>query len=36
VDVGTDILNFTRLRWFDAREGMAKNVIEDVIDPRAA
>jgi hypothetical protein len=24
------------VHWFDAREGMAKNVIEDVIDPRAA
>jgi hypothetical protein len=33
---GTDILNFKRMGWFDARERMVENVIEDVIDPRAA
>jgi len=35
-DGGADVLVLERLRWIDAREGVSKDVVEDVVDPCAA
>ena len=35
-DRGADVLVLGRLRWLDPREGVAKEVVEYVIDPCAA